>query len=263
MENITEISTQGDASVLRLLLSGVPILGPVINEVIEIRGRIKQDRLNKFIEILATGLTGKTEINDAILKTEDFIDLFESVIKRVVQTKSEAKHKRYRDILIKQIENNFSGSDKSDRHLELIATLNEAEIFILFSHKVFDENFLHDKEELNLYKKEKDTLNAQLREEVKLAQEGSANNTSAVKLALENLNERITEIKAKLDDLNIYREAKFYNVPTNEFNYYKQNLYSKALLVDIGIGTFDHIPFSDMVITEFGKEFLRFLMSEK
>lgn len=263
MENITEISTQGDAAVLRLLLSGVPILGPVINEVIEIRGRIKQDRLNKFIELLATGLTGKTEINEAILKTEDFIDLFESVIKRVVQTKSEAKHKRYRDILINQIKNNFYDSDKSDRYLELIAVLNEAEILILFSHKAFDGNFLRDKEELELYKKEKESLNTQLTEELKLAQQGSANNTSAVKLALEKANERIAEIKSNLDDLNIYKEAEFYNITDNEFAYYKQNLYSKALLVDTGIGTFGYIPFAHMGITSFGNEFLQFLITKK
>jgi hypothetical protein len=263
MKNIADVSREADVSMLRLIFGSVPVVGPVLNEVIfDIRGRIKQERLNRFTQMLAEYFIGNPDFDTSILRAEDFSDLLESVLKRVIQTKSESKHKRYRNVLITQIERNFSEIDNSERYLDLISTLNEVEIFILFSHQVFDEGFLLEKEELRSFKRDRESLNLQLKEEVKLSTEGSANDQPKVQADLSEVNKKIKLLEIKLEGFKIYEEASFYSITHNQFNYYKQNLYSKALLVDIGTGTYGHAPFANMGITEFGREFLQFLTAD-
>lgn len=68
--------------------------------------------------------------------------------------------------------------------------------------------------------------------------------------------------KIYFEKLEAYNTAKFYEIGESQLLYHKQNLCSKALLIDTTIGTYGYVPFAYMGITEFGKEFLRFLKKD-
>lgn len=91
-------------SMAKSVFSVIPFAGTAITELVfEYNGRIKQNRLNKFVEFLSEGFSNQNEVDIENIKTEHFNDVFEAVIKRVFTTKSGAKLKRFRDIIIKEL----------------------------------------------------------------------------------------------------------------------------------------------------------------
>jgi hypothetical protein len=260
MKKLGKYSAEIDVALLRSIFSLVPYVGSVLNEVFfDIRGRVKQERLNKFTELFAEYFTNKPDFDADTLREEDFGDLLEAVLRNVVQTKSEAKHRRYKDILINKIENKKFNFDSSNRFLELVASLEEIEIIILSHHESFDAKFLREKDEFKVLEDEHYSLKQQLNDELKLSLEGHANNKSRVQNDIRLVQNRIKGYVERFAELEVYNTAEFYSIEVSQLDYYKQNLYSKALLIDMGIGTFGYMLFAHMGITEFGKEFLRFL----
>ena len=60
-------------SVLKSIFGVIPYGGNALDELFfEYNGRIKQNRLNRFVEILADNFTKDTVINIENIKTEDF-----------------------------------------------------------------------------------------------------------------------------------------------------------------------------------------------
>ena len=153
-------------STVKSLFGAVPYGGTALNELFfEYNGRIKQKRLNRFIEILAENFTEDSEINIDNIKTEDFNDLFEAVLKRVVQTKSELKLNRFKDILIKELNSPTKETELIDVYLDLITTLSEEELVILFHHKSFNENYDKEREELDKLKERMSRLKENIKKE--------------------------------------------------------------------------------------------------
>lgn len=73
------------------------------------------------------------------------------------------------------------------------------------------------------------------------------------------MKQQINELKSFIDDKEKFRSCLFYGISEDEFLYCKQSLYSKALLVDSGIGGIGVRPFQIMSITQFGLKFIGFL----
>ncbi|MBK8087725.1 MAG: hypothetical protein IPK31_07160 [Chitinophagaceae bacterium] len=94
-------------SISKTLLSliTVPILGPALNEIIDFRGKLKQERLNTFTELLENYFSNHKGVKLENFQTAEFSDLFESVLKRVALTSSLEKMKIFKAILVNQIEN--------------------------------------------------------------------------------------------------------------------------------------------------------------
>lgn len=248
-------------SVVRSALSAVPYAGQLLNEIFfEYSGRIKQERLNKFTNFLSDFFLENQNINLENLKNEDFSDLLESILRKVVLTKSENKLKRFRDILVNKMLDSKILIENSDIYLDLVHTLSESEINILYHHRIFDSKFHDEKILNNKNRQELDTLTSDLKQEEKTKQNGYANN-------YEHMNHKILELKQLTLDYyidtekyNKLREASFYSLNDDKFIFYKQTLYSKGLLIDRGISTYSYIPFKLMGISEFGKEFIQFII---
>lgn len=246
------IAQKAIEGVIRTMLGTLPY-GPVFIEILEIGGRIKQERLNSFLEELAKFLTENQEdINIDNIRSEDFIDLFESVITRVVKTQSEIKRQRFKDILINKIKVPDYNIDNAEIHLSIISELSEKAIEILSYHAVFNEEYENAKERV-----------AKIPEQIKL---------ESVLIASEVDNKRKEQIKKLeleylekteyIESLELYRESGFYNITESDFLYYKQTLASKALLVDSGVGSIGCRPFEIMSITQFGQDFINFILKK-
>lgn len=248
-------------SITKSLFSAVPYVGQLLNEIaFDYRGRIKQNRLNKFTDHLAEFFQTANEINIENLKTEEFSDLFESVLKRVTQTKSEEKQKRFRDILINQFQNPNHNIDNSETYLDLVTTLSEPEIQILKNHQIFDENY--DVKETQLTEAQNKLLQKKerLEKEHNLSAKGYANNYLKVEHEIKELQSIVNLLTQDIKQLQVFRTPSFYNISKNDFLYYKQSLCSKALLIDNGIGAISVRPFEVMGITEFGKKFIQYII---
>lgn len=245
-------------SCVKSIFGVVPYVGTALDELIfEYNGRIRQKRLTHFLEILSNYFTEDSEANIENIQTEDFNDLFESVLKRVVTTKSTLKMERYRDILIKELRNPTKESELIDIYLDLISSLSEEELIILFHHRHFDKTYNQEFDKLLVLKNQfNKVLEQKKRETIIIVR--SKHEDEYLRLKSE-----IEELETKHKKLEQYKKSGFYEIDDQKFFFYKQRLYSKGLLYDDGIGRFDTRPFQLMNITEFGIEFINFIQKEK
>lgn len=240
--------------------SAIPFAGGALNEIVfDYRSRLKQNRLNSFVELLSAFFTGHPDIDPELLKTEEFSDLFESVIRRVLQTKSKEKHLRFRDILTRQILCPVSETEGAEICLDLISTLDEMAIYILREHQVWGNHYtaINPKRQVLL---DKLKVDGEQFNELK-------RNFDAHQLQIGKLETRIKKNQAKVEIYNAtvlsfqkFREGEFFGLTDAEYLYYKQTLYAKGLLIDKGIGTHGgNKTFHYMWLTEFGERFLTFI----
>ena len=124
---------------IRSAFSAVPFVGGALNEVFfDHRSRLKQERFEEFVGGLELdlGRLKDTAINHDYLKSEEFSDLLESLVRRVVQTADPQKRERMRRILVSQLQVPAPASDQelfldvaaaiSEKELEILRTYNEA-----------------------------------------------------------------------------------------------------------------------------------------
>ncbi|MCD6066188.1 MAG: hypothetical protein K0S33_1014 [Bacteroidetes bacterium] len=130
--NIPVKYTEAFNSFVNVIANILPFGNVIAEGLINYHGRIKQERLNLFVEKLREYMEQihEDEINPEYLKSEDFLQLFESVIRKVVETRSEEKLSRYRDILVNNIKAQKS-ADYSETFLTLVSQLQEEQIVTL------------------------------------------------------------------------------------------------------------------------------------
>jgi len=246
-------------SAIKIAFSNIPYVGQLLSEVFfEYRGRIKQNRLNKFTEILSEYFFNNSEVNIEKIQSEDFSDLFEAILKRVVETKSEQKLRRFRDILTNSINENLD-YENSEIYLDLISNLSEIDISILKSHQLFDITFDERYDTKKSYENILPELEKNVQSEYEIKDKGFANDWENAVKKYNAAKNAIRAINEQNKSVHIYRTADFYGISDADFLYSKQKLYSLGLLIDSGFGKFDYKPFGMMSITEFAKKFLEFI----
>lgn len=195
-------------SIAKGVMGGIPFVGTALNEVIfDGRGRVKQERINSFILELTKYMKEVTEnqINYEYIKSDEFGDIFESIMKRVVYNKCTEKMHRFKTILVGNMINP-SYTDYSETFLDIVAKINEKQIEILDIYREVEED------------------------------------------------NQISTDKA-------YRKPEYYNLDKSTYNFYVQDLISKSLLVDDGMGRIGTGSLQILKITQFGIEFLKFIKS--
>ena len=79
---------QSTESVIRGLVGAIPCVGTALNEAIfDLRARLKQERLEKFVEKLAGVLKtlDTAKVDTAYIKSEEFVDFLEDVLIRAAK----------------------------------------------------------------------------------------------------------------------------------------------------------------------------------
>lgn len=248
-------------SAIKTFFSLIPysVLGTALNEVIEYRSKIKQNRLNQFTELLENYFSNYQGINLENFQTEEFSDLFESVVKRVVQNKSADKLNLYKNVLINQLNNNEFNVDHSEIFLDLISSLQVIEIQILREHRKFkrciniESSKLNDLESLMIDKLK--VLEGTFKPEKTPHERGEMIREFDMYIAKKEAQ------KVLVEDLRRIKTPEYYSISESDFLFYKQRLFSKGLLVDEGIGAINNPPFMNMGITEFGNQFVDFIVN--
>lgn len=255
-----EKAAEAGVSVVRSIFGAVPYAGGALNEIFfDYRSRIKQNRINAFSQLLSDFFMEHTGIDPESLKTEEFSDIFESVVRRVVMTKSKEKHARYRDVLIQHIYEPHKSVENAETYLDLISTLNEMAIRILQVH----EQFSTDYKRLDVEVMNADAKTRQVNEAIgklKVAYPVNEAHIAVLKGEYDAAFALAESIRKEITDRQSFRQASHFGISDSEYLYYKQTLYAKGLLVDKGFGTFGgSTPFLRMWITDFGEQFIRFL----
>jgi hypothetical protein len=227
--------------IAKLLLSTTPA-GTFLSAFIDFQGKIKQKRINQFISGLQNffdqSVPGQ-KFHFDLMSEEDFTDIFEGVLKRVAQTQSLAKHQRFKNIIINQIQGEIA-TEMTETFLELTLRLHDKQIAILRDLNQLITAIVGS-ELLGL----NNTLQVQLKEEERLMQEKQPNH--------------YTEMKEKHDRFFEKRNGSYYQMTDPEYAFFIQDLSSKSLVVDSGIGGIGINPFELVEITTFGRKYLQFI----
>jgi hypothetical protein len=215
------------------IAAAFPYLGGVLNEALfEVRGRIAQDRINQFVENFLAHLNdlGVT-LDEEIISSEDFNDIYAAIIKRVVDTKNEYKLKTFRDILTSTLTTTYQ-SDFNETFLDLVTRLDfmEMEILKMFEHTGRSGSM--------------DII------------EGDDSSISILTSASYK-DKIIQKIKAESTHLSTIESH-------GKYEFYICDLISKALIIDTKTtgNTYKNMEkegLTHLYITDFGREFLRFI----
>jgi len=240
-------------SIAKSLFSAIPYAGTALTELIfDYNGRVKQNRLNKFVEILSEGFAENSDINIDNIKTEHFNDLFEAVLKRVFITSSERKLVRFKNVIIDELKVPTE-LDMISVHLDLINDLSENELLILYHHKNFNKIYLSERDEIR--NTEKRINIAKLNHHLEIM----ANDKDMYINKIGQIYDNRKTLEEKHEMLQEYRDPHFYNLSEEKYFFYVQRLYSKALLLDSGNQIIGVEPFHMMTITEFGQDIIKFI----
>jgi hypothetical protein len=227
-EKNIEIIKEVGVVLSRGVLGAIPYVGTALNETIfDSRGRLKQKRINQFVEELSKYLEqiNEDQIDFEFIKTDDFGDLFESLLKRVIYNKSLEKLHRFKKILVNQMLEPRP-TDYTETFLDIVSKINEHQVEILLTHKKIKEGNLFTTED---NKPERGVIDAGV-----IGQEPD-------------------------NDISAFRKADFYGLDNETYKFYIQDLTSKSLLIDDSVNRWDARPFDFVEITQFGIEFLNFI----
>lgn len=217
---------EGGKSIIKGCFGAVPFVGAALDEVaFEYRGRVYQNRLNRFIESLADhmGSVRGEDIDYSRIQSDEFGDIFESIVRRVLLTGSEEKIQRYKMILVQEMMKDTKPSDFKETYLDIVSRINENQILIL-----------------NEYRKAHESV-----QDESIGERGVMDGGGVVRT---------------LPKLLPHRSAECYNLSKSEYLFYVQDLVSKSLLVDDGMGrSGGYDPYELLEITPFGVEFLRYI----
>ncbi|ADU28499.1 hypothetical protein [Evansella cellulosilytica] len=218
-----EILINTGVSLSKSALGAVPFVGTLLNEVFfDYRGRLKQQRINTFIEDLKKYLdshVNERNIDMKYVRSEQFGDLFESIINRVSQNNQKDKIDRFKSVLVNQMIAPYE-TDYTETFLDIVSKISEKQIEILSVYRKVHEGII---------KNEDDLMNR-------------------------NLLDANHELKT-----SDFRTPQYYNLDKNIYMFYVQDLVSKSLLLDDSINRFSTRPYEILEITAFGLEFLRFI----
>lgn len=251
-------------SSVKVIFSNIPVVGGLLDEIVfEHRSRIKQDRINRFALLLQEYFEEHGISNEEFenIKSEDFSDVFESVLQRVVNTKNLKKLERFRSILLGQLQGN-QNNDFVETYLDITSRLDDNQILIL-------EKFAETKVRLDEIERQKEQLDVKIREAQDKAREfrlKAENGTIKPEESIAKADKDLAFLKFEKskaeqeeDRLLSVKRAGYYQLNDTDFEFYLQDLVSKSLMKDVNVTFHDTTTVTIKKITEFGIRYINFL----
>lgn len=245
---------------IKSTLGLIPYFGTALNEsIFEHRSRVKQNRINDFVQSLSDYFE-KLEIEHpktSHILSDEFGDIFETIIRKVSQTSSKEKAKRFKLILANQLLN-IKPTDFIETYIEIISSLNDVQIRILEAHINFKSESEKKSEELSNASKTLNELKAvsyRLREK---SEKGTLKNDESIAENMKNILQAQAQLLKLQEDPGTsfdFLRCSHYGIKEGEFLFFKQDLVSKGLMSDVGKKT----PYLIMNITEFGIGLLNYI----
>ncbi|GEM_PF-3155376 len=237
------------------MIENVPVLGSLLNNVFfEYRSNIKQARLNKFVEALEEELADM-DINPTSLQTEESVDLFDTVFRKVTDTRNEKKRGGLKNILGQGLKHQGQ-IEYCELFAEHLLSFLPKELEILAAHQSY---VLNGKGPLP----RKNELKEELHE---LGLRYQPLNNAPIMLNLRPkpgveprpvhiVSKENAEAKKMLEQYEKEMVAEKFGISEDELRFFIQNLQSKGLLRDDGAGAIGVRATEIMSITSLGLKF--------
>lgn len=166
----------------------------------------------------------------------------------------------FKNILFKGMKDN-SQIERCEIFAELLSKVSNKHIEVLSKHRdIFHQNnkpvSLTRRRELDseLYKIQQAIINQD-----SISYPESMNPVPKLEAKKRDIEKELSEIKESLDACKIFRLPAHYQLSKGDYLFYLQDLSSKALLIDEGVGGIGTGAFEIMVISDLGLHFLEFI----
>lgn len=247
------------ASVIRSIVSAIPYIGPALNEALfETRSRIKQQRINRFFELLMAYFEehGNTGVDLSECETEEFGDLLERTLLNVSRNRSEAKAIWFRNILINQITTNHE-IEKSELFAELLDSLKDKQVKILEAMRTISHNGVWQANAERLLNEAK---LKELMSELDLRRgTGQVVSQDRIEAEVRYHKGHVAESEAEMASYAHVFDCAHFGCSQDEFQYYLQGLTNRALLIDLS-HKYEATTLSVLKTTHLGEELLEYIM---
>jgi len=259
---MNEINKQLLISIRKGAFNLLPGIGEILDDAFfETRNRIKQDRYNRFIDIIIDFLNSNSDriTFDTNIDNEDFSDVVEDVIRGVLRAASNEKLLRFRNLLFSYAMGS-SGGDLIPIFIDLTNSLMDDQVIILqkyYQLKSKYVNLVKDKAEIE---SKLGKLKEDLKLEVERHKNGYANNLPLVERDVAKANHDLIEISRVIDIIRDASNSTMYGLEENYFKSIVQDLVSKALLTDIGMTLHGVNQFELLELTNLGYSYIEYLM---
>lgn len=246
---------------IKSIIGGFPIVGSFVKDVLlDYRSQVRQDRINHFVGLLEDEFI-KMGISPSSLKTEENVDLFESIFQKVIETRSVQKRVAFKNILVHGIKDNQQ-VEYCEIFSNLLLELHSKEIEILFEY----QKYIIDGEGplivRNKWKNELSILEQNVRMGMPEPQKDRPTDVFRLTIRPKTRVEIEGFINTAAKMLEEYQKgciAATFNLSNDEYKFFLQNLNAKGLLTDDGVGAIGVHAFEIMSLTKFGKRFLSFI----
>jgi hypothetical protein len=260
--NDGEIAKQSGVGALKAAIGAIPIIGSALNETFfEIRGRVKQERINSFVEELGAFMSELKDVQLDIhqITREDFSDFFEAVIRSVANNRSEKKKEVYKYLLVNQLENPVP-IDYAELYNDIIGSLYEKQIPLLlaFSHSEVSTHIEFQRDLSNRIQHKND-IEREIKRPYKYHDdEGETNEESDLPILKYEISKLDKEIESNKDRIKTkyYPTPEEFGIENYEFYYLVQDLVNKGLLMDMSYLTGSE-PCTLTNITEIGLDLIK------
>lgn len=249
-------------SVIKSALGAAPYVGTLLNEIVfNYRSRIKEKRLLEFVKQLEQSIAElqDNDINYEYLKSDEFSDILEEIFKKISTTSSSEKSARFKKILIGEMTATLH-TDHKLTFLDITNSITEKQIEILKEHSTIGKSIGKYYKDIELLNNQIPDLIKTISNEKSIASRGYKNDPILFEKRLKLMTREVNRKMKGVKQAEPKRYGKHYNVSQDQYNLLVQDLISKGLLVDIGIGITNLNPFQIVEVTSFGKEYLKYLM---
>lgn len=133
------LAKEAGVGAAKVVFAALPYVGAILNEALfDIRGRVKQERFNNYVLDLGDqlGRLDASKIDYEYLRSEEFGDVMEDILFKVVKSRGEMK----RAALVHASLQEFQGQGQADftqLYLGLLEQITEAEIRALVDLEAF------------------------------------------------------------------------------------------------------------------------------
>jgi hypothetical protein len=246
------------AAAIRSIVGAIPYIGPALNEAIfETRSRIKQQRINHFVDLLIQYFEqhGNEGVNLALCETEEFSDLLERTLTNVARSRSVDKALWFRNILINQVTTG-NEVEKSELCAEILDSLKDKQVKILDGFKIISNNGVW---EANAERLRSEAKLEELMEEMDLRRETGRSVSSVTEIEVKFHQAAINRSRSKMVNHSRVFDSANYGCSSDEFQYYLQDLTNKSLLIDLS-HKYGATPLSVLKTTNLGNDLLTYIM---
>lgn len=264
MRDKLEIEKATAEATAKGLIGALPFVGTALNELLfDARGRMKQERINKFVQAFHAYLAGLQEgdLHVDQIEKEDFGDFFEALLVRVARNHSEQKREAFLRLLSNQLRRP-SDIDYALLFVDIISELHEKQIPILDRFYLSQpECTMHLRIQTKLFRLRQEyseMTTFKNRMENDIYAEGMLDigtGTGKINQKIKETHDQIISSETEVQRYDASHLPVTYGLTTEEFFTLTQDLCNKGLLTDFS-SRYSYNPLSVLEISELGKRLM-------